>query len=134
MPRSHGVSHPCRRVLVVEDDREVLTAIGEYLEVAGIEGLLCPSGGDALALVDAGIEPPDVVLVDLSMDGVDGETVIERIRAAWPGVPVAAMSGHPRRRFAYLPPVDAYLEKPFELERLNDTLSALCAGGSAAEA
>jgi CheY-like chemotaxis protein len=63
------------------------------------------------------------------MPGMSGSDVLRRIEAEpeWAKIPVALMSGFPRGRFAYAPPAVEYLEKPFNLERLNDVLTKLCA-------
>jgi CheY-like chemotaxis protein len=126
-----GVPHPCDRVLVIEDDQDLLTAIGDFLTDAGIEPVLCRDGATALEYLRTG-PPPDTILLDLTLQGVSSEEILsrlagdERLRM----IPVAGMSGYPLRRYAYLPSMDAFLEKPFDLEQLNQALSELCSDGA----
>lgn len=121
------VSHPCKRVLVVEDDDDLLDSIAEYLVMEGIEPLLASTGDEALAVLRRG-PLPDALLLDLGMPGVPGTELLERLREepAWKAIPVAVMSGFSRHHFQYRPAPDDFLEKPFDLERLNASLSLLC--------
>jgi CheY-like chemotaxis protein len=127
MAKYQGVRHPCERVLAVEDDVDLLAAIGEFLRGEGIEAVLCATAGEAVAALEHG-PLPDVMLVDVGLGGTSGPELLARVRShpRWGRIPLAAMSGSPAGRYAYLPPVDEYLEKPFELDGLNETLSALC--------
>jgi two-component system, chemotaxis family, chemotaxis protein CheY len=121
------VSHPCKRVLVVEDDGDLLASISEFLVMEGIEPMLASTGDEALEALRRG-PLPDVILLDLGMPGVSGTELLERLKEedAWRAIPVAAMSGFARDHFQYLPTPDEYLEKPFDLERLNAALCSLC--------
>lgn len=117
-------------MLVVEDDEDVRLSITEFLELEGIEALAAASGTEALRALEE--EPlPDVILLDLGMPGMGGAELLERIREQprWAGLPVAVMTGFARDRFQYLAGVDEYIEKPFNLERLNQAISALCRRG-----
>jgi len=122
------MGHACRHILVAEDDPDLLAAIGEFLEAEGIEPTLCGSAAALVELVAAGRPRCDAILLDATLDGAPMDALLQRLRShpGWGEVPVAVMSGHPLRRFAYLP-ADAFLEKPFELDRLNDVLRRLCA-------
>ena len=50
----------------------------------------------AAALAEAGVLRPDVVIMDVSMPGLDGVDATRRLRAELPGVQVLALSSHPR--------------------------------------
>lgn len=120
------MAHPCRRVLVVEDDTDLRDAIREYLEAEGIEAVEAGTGDAALEAL-AAEPPPDVVLLDLNIPGLAGMQLLERIRAEprWARIPVAVMTGFSRSQFRYAP-ADEFLEKPFDLAQLNAALSSLC--------
>ena len=121
------MSHPCRRVLVVEDDDDVRASICEFLALEGIEPVAVAGGEEALAAL-ARPPPPDAILLDLGMPGMGGSELLERIRRQerWADIPVAVMTGFARNRFQYLAGADDYIEKPFDLERLNEAISRLC--------
>jgi len=130
-PRCDGdlknVSHPCKLVLVVEDDEDLLDSIAEFLALEDVEPILASTGVEALQVLERG-PLPDAILLDLGMPGVPGTELLDRLRenAAWRSIPVAVMSGFARDHFRYLPAADDFLEKPFDLERLNAALSKLC--------
>lgn len=107
------------RVLVVDDEPDVLLVVRIYLEAAGHETLLAADGERALERLAA--EPVDLVLLDVCMPVMDGWSVLEAIRARGGGTPVVVISGRPAegdlRRAFDLGAAD-YLEKPFGPEEL----------------
>ena len=121
------MAHPCERVLVVEDDDEVRESMVDYLVMEDIEAVSAATGDEALATLRRGPRP-DVILLDLSLPGMSGTDLLQRLKEepAWATIPVAVMSGYPRGRFGYVPPASEYLEKPFDLDRLNEAISRLC--------
>ncbi|MEW6765004.1 MAG: response regulator [Pseudomonadota bacterium] len=79
-----------RTVLVVDDhplNREVLA---QMLELGGIRVLQAEGGEEALALVAR--ECVDAILLDLHMPGMDGETVLQRLRERYPAIPVLMLT------------------------------------------
>lgn len=67
-----------RRVLVVEDERTLAGMVAAYLSQAGFTAELAHRGDDAVAAVRA--DPPDVVVLDLGLPGMDGIEVCRQIR------------------------------------------------------
>src|SRR2546430_14775056 len=65
------------RILVVDDDESVVHLMHEYFVRAGYRVDFAQHGGDALTLVQH--DPPDVVLLDITMPGMNGVEVLERI-------------------------------------------------------
>lgn len=81
------------RVILVEDDREVLAAIVQTFELEGFAVQACSSVGDALAA----LAPPDqeaVVVTDVRMPGRDGLELLDALRRADPDLPVILVTGH----------------------------------------
>ncbi len=80
-----------RRLLVVDDDPLVLDSIVEYLDDSGY---IVDRAGSAVEALNR-IEPAETELVvcDLKMPGMDGLTLLGKIRDQWPGVPVVVVSG-----------------------------------------
>ena len=79
------------RILVIDDEPEIVDAITEYFGDAGYEVRGALSGGDGLMLAE--IAPPSVVLLDLRMPGLSGIEVLERLQARWSRLPVIIVTG-----------------------------------------
>ena len=80
---------------MVDDEPDVLELIGDILSAAGHRVQGVPGGREALAAV-AG-EPPDLVITDLLMPGMNGLTVIREVLQRLPGTAIIAISGGDRR-------------------------------------
>ncbi|HZR10196.1 MAG TPA: ATP-binding protein [Myxococcales bacterium] len=114
------------RVLLVDDDPEILEATGQVLREWGYAVDAAPDGQIALEL--ARRSKPDLMLIDLLMPIMDGWTLIERLRKekVAPGVPVVVFSAdRDLRGAADRPQVDGALSKPFDLEELQDVVERL---------
>jgi DNA-binding NtrC family response regulator len=79
------------RVLVVDDDRAVRSALTLNLGRAGYEVDAVGSAEEALARLQQA--PADLVLSDVKMPGMDGHALLERLRARWPDLAVVIMTG-----------------------------------------
>ena len=114
------------RLLVVDDDRAILTLIGSIALGEGFDVSTTVDGADALQQLSA--RPADLALVDLKMPGVTGLDVLRAIRDVNARCHVVLMSGHATIDSAVeavkLGAMD-YLTKPFDLQRLRDLLSTV---------
>jgi CheY-like chemotaxis protein len=79
------------RVLVIDDDEETRTLVKRMLVGEGHQIEEAPDGAEGLRLFGRG--PPDVVLTDINMPGLDGHDVIAAIRVLHPDIPIIAISG-----------------------------------------
>jgi CheY-like chemotaxis protein len=118
------------RILLVEDDPALRTALADVLQERGYEVACAEHGADALAKLDHA-PPPSVILLDLAMPVMDGwsfRTVQRKDPrlAAIPTVVISASLANDPRALEGLDP-DAALAKPFTLERLIETVRRLCA-------
>lgn len=77
--------------LVVDDDAEVLAAIGTWLHVEDIDAVLAESAAEGFRAFDA--FSFDVGVVDIFMPKIDGLKAIRAFRSRAPGLPIIAMSG-----------------------------------------
>jgi two-component system KDP operon response regulator KdpE len=106
------------RILVVDDDRQLLRALRINLTTRGYQVELAPDGATALAM--AGRQPPDLVIVDLGLPDLDGVAVVEGIRG-WSKVPVIVLSARHQEQ-AKVQALDAgaddYVTKPFGMDEL----------------
>jgi DNA-binding response OmpR family regulator len=107
------------RVLVVDDDPTVSDVVRRYLEQDGFEVGLAADGLAALAAVQA--EPPDLVVLDLMLGGIDGLEVCRRLRRDRPDLPVVmltALGEEADRVIGLEVGADDYVTKPFSPREL----------------
>jgi two-component system response regulator HydG len=117
---------PRPRLLIVDDDRAILTLVGSIALKDGFDVTTAVNGEDALRQLAA--HPTDLVLLDLQMPGVTGIDVLRSISDVRHGCRVVLMSGHATIDSA----VEAvklgaedYFTKPFDLARLRQLLTVV---------
>jgi len=116
------------RVLVVEDEDVIRGLVDQVLRGEGYEVLLAADGDEAIEL--AGRNRVDVLLTDLTMPGIGGHELADRLRADAPELKVMFMSGFAEGNdfsTSSLPPATAFLEKPFTFTMLNERMRELIA-------
>ena len=122
------------RVLVVDDEPQILRALGINLRARGYEVDLAPDGERALDV--AARHHPDVVVLDLGLPGIDGVDVIRGLRG-WSQVPIVVLSVRDAEgdKVAALDAgADDYVTKPFGMDELLARLrAAVRRSASAAE-
>jgi two-component system KDP operon response regulator KdpE len=121
------------RILVVDDEPQILRALKTNLEARGYEVDLAPTGEAALAL--AARRHPDVVILDLGLPGLDGVDVIHGLRG-WTRVPIVVLSVREREadKVAALDAgADDYVTKPFGMDELLARLRAALRRAAPAE-
>ncbi len=105
------------KILIVDDDPDVLDLISALLDEEGFQTITCSDGLAALHTIAT--DCPTLAIIDLAMPIMTGYELIERLRQMPDQpLPVIAISSA-----MYAPPpdllqVDAYLAKPFDLEEL----------------
>ncbi len=107
-----------KRILVVDDEEPVLRSLRRILVASGYEALVAASGIQGLDL--ARKMPPDLILLDLSMPGMDGLAVCRELRQ-WSSAPIIVVSARGEERFkvhALDLGADDYLTKPFGSDEL----------------
>lgn len=118
-----------RKILVVDDDRAILTLVRRYLSGAGYSVVVTDSGSEGLMLVRE--SHPDLILVDSEMPGLDGHAVCRVLKkeAATQSIPVVIMSGARLKDTDVLAGfaggADDYVMKPFSLPVLAARLEAV---------
>ena len=111
-----------RHVLVVEDHEDAREAVRCLLEVRGHQVQVAADGPEAVATA-LGSAPPDVVLVDIGIPGMDGYEVARHIRAAEAGksMMLVAVTGYGQpahRQRALESGFDAHMVKPIDPDEL----------------
>jgi len=108
-----------RRVLVVDDEENVVHLVASALRFDGFETVTADNGNSALAAVAE--HDPDLVVLDVMMPGLDGQAVLQHLRAAGSVVPVIFLTARDTAadRVAGLRSgADDYVVKPFSVEEL----------------
>ena len=113
-------------ILVVDDDPRITDLVRRILAYAGYSVTTAATGDDALARTLE--RPPDAVVLDIMLPGLDGLEVTRRLRAAGDNVPILLLTGKdavPDRVTGLKTGADDYLVKPFAPEELVARLEAL---------
>ncbi len=105
-------------VLLVEDERKLRELVRNYLETAGLTVLSTGSGADAISL--AGSASPDLIILDLGLPDVPGETVAAELHgmSTTPILMLTAKSGEDNRIHGLELGADDYVTKPFSPREL----------------
>jgi two-component system response regulator MprA len=114
------------RILVVEDERSILSAIRRGMAFEGYAVDVAETGNQALDIVRDRL--PDLIVLDIMLPGIDGIEVCRRIRAAGEDVPILMLTARDeiQDRVAGLDAgADDYLIKPFAFEELLARVRAL---------
>jgi len=116
---------PSGRVLVVDDDPQILRAVRTTLHAHGFDVLSAGNGETALdVLTDAGV---DLVILDLGLPGIEGHEVIRRVRG-WSDVPIIVLSvreSQDDKVQAFEAGADDYVTKPFGMPELLARMRAV---------
>ena len=118
-------------ILVAEDEASVREMIALVLRTHGFRVRLCADGVEAMAAIDDGSHI-DAALLDLRMPRASGSQVVEHIRrhdhhASLPVVAMSAYNDDQQAREVIATGADAFLAKPFTVDELTSTLTALIA-------
>lgn len=116
------------RVLIVDDDPDIVESIQTILEMEGYAVLTASDGRGALEILRRS-EPPDLILLDLMMPGMNGaEFRAEQLRdPALSDIPVVAISGDGRVQAKAAALAVRGLAKPIALDTLLETVKSHCA-------
>lgn len=116
------------RILVVEDDRDIAELVGRYLEKSGFEVDILCSGTQALTSIST--KPPNLLILDLMLPGLDGLEICRSIRSsaatrAIPIIMLTARAEEAERIKGLEIGADDYIAKPFSPNELVARVRAL---------
>ncbi|MBN2476833.1 MAG: response regulator [Pirellulales bacterium] len=118
-----------KRILLVDDDREIVESIKVALEANGYEILVARDGNQGLAMAER--EDPDLVILDMMMPKRSGFLVLEKLRRTRPiplrVIMITANEGSRHKAYAEMLGVDDYVRKPFAMDRLLQSVGRLLA-------
>lgn len=120
------------KVLVVDDEPNIVLSLEFLMEQAGFEVVTAEDGEQALARVND--TQPDLLLLDISLPGMSGFDVLERLRseAATAHLIIIMLTAHGRdveREKGMALGADDYITKPFSTQALVEKVKALLVGG-----
>ena len=116
-----------KRVLIVDDDNEIVESVRFALEQKNYQVLVARDGNQGLAMAER--EDPDLVILDMMMPKRSGFLVLEKLRRTRP-VPlrvimITANEGSRHKAYAEMLGVDDYIRKPFAMDRLMESVTRL---------
>jgi CheY-like chemotaxis protein len=114
-------------ILIIEDNERNLKLVRDVLQFNGFQTAEARTAEDGLALATA--SPPDLVLLDLQLPGIDGMEAFRQLRGSPPtaGVPVVAVTAlamKDDRERVLRAGFDGYLEKPISVRELPSQVRA----------
>jgi len=111
-----------KHIVVLEDNLATLNMVSRMLESAGYR--VTPTADGETVIKEARTDPPDLLVCDLAMPGVDGFDVIRQLRMSHPQLPIIAVSGlgADKGRVAIDTGASAFLEKPVDEDRLLEEI------------
>jgi DNA-binding response OmpR family regulator len=115
-----------KTILLIDDDPEILASMRTVLETRGYRTVTANDGNSGLAAAER--ESPDLIVVDMMMPKKSGFLVVEKVKRrpnAPPMIMITANEGSRHRAYAELLGIDAYLRKPFAMERLVEEVQRL---------
>jgi DNA-binding response OmpR family regulator len=120
---------PGKRVLLVDDDPEIIESIRYALESRGYQIFIARDGNQGLAMAER--ENPDLVILDMMMPKRSGFLVLEKLRRNGQTpvkvIMITANEGSRHKAYAEMLGVDDYIRKPFAMEKLVDAVERLLA-------
>lgn len=130
---SFSMSQKIRPIaLLIEDDDDMIAMLRLFLEAEGYRVRVVYNGVHALQLIESMIELPNIVILDVLLPGIDGFTVLERLRhrPIWAAVPVIMVTSCSEENDvsrAVAVGANDYIVKPFHPRVLISRIQALLA-------
>jgi DNA-binding response OmpR family regulator len=116
-----------KRILLVDDDAEIVESLRLALEAQSYEVLIARDGNQGLALIER--ENPDLIILDMMMPKRSGFLVLERLKRLGEKkhriIMITANEGNRHKAYAEMLGVDDYVRKPFPMDRLIQSVQRL---------
>lgn len=115
------------KILIVDDDPDLILILGHVLNRAGYEVISAESGREGLEKVDK--EKPDIVILDIMMPDMNGWEVCRNIKEVYPDIPVAMCSvlsgSHDIEKSLNYAGADEHITKPLSFNEVLETVRSL---------
>ena len=115
---------PKEHILIVDDEKNIVSSLTGILTDEGYEVSKTGDGVEALEIIQE--DPPDLVLLDIWLPGMDGIEVLKTVKAYHPEIEVVIMSGHGTIDTAVKATklgAQDFIEKPFSLDRITQSIA-----------
>lgn len=118
-----------KKILLVDDDPEIIESVRYALETNGYDVVIARDGNQALALAER--ESPDLMILDMMMPKRSGFLVLEQLRRQFelplPVIMITGNEGNRHQAYAELLGVSEYIHKPFAMEKLLSAVARFLA-------
>ena len=118
-----------KKILVVDDDPDILDALRFMLEDAGYEVTTSEKGDYAENLHDTNGGLPDVIILDVLLSGKDGRLICQKLKGQdeTRHIPIIMISAHPNARQSVTAVgADDFVAKPFDMDELLVKIAKYC--------
>lgn len=120
-------SSNAKRILLVDDDAEIIESLRYALSAKGYEVIVARDGNQGMNTAER--ENPDLVILDMMMPKRSGFLVLEKLRKTADDnmriIMITANEGSRHKAYAEMLGVDDYIRKPFAMDRLLDAVNRL---------
>lgn len=116
-----------KKIIIVDDDTAILDSLSMILDFEGFTVCACERGSEILPYLES-VSRPDVIVLDIWLSGEDGRDICKQLKAneSTKNIPVVMMSAARDLEItAYDSGATAFIAKPFEMEKVVDTLYQL---------
>jgi len=126
-----------KRILLVDDDPDILTSLQAAFETTGAVIDVAANGNKAVEACEANV--PDLIVLDMMLPGRSGFLVLEKVKAKKPRnekpfvIMITGNQGGRHKMFAESLGVSEYFNKPVKLDKLITTAERLLGGAPAAK-
>ncbi|MBI3722612.1 response regulator, partial [bacterium] len=127
-PRPTGIHRGTEKILLVEDDESVRSLVQTVLAQQGYAVIEATTGNDALRLWQESGSDVDLVVTDVVMPEMGGDSLVKQLRAVHPKVRVLFMSGYTQSgivKHGVLVPETEFIQKPFTPASLMQKVRAV---------
>ncbi len=107
------------RILLVDDEQEFVLTLAERLQMRDMDSYAAFDGPTALEQVRS--HPPQILIIDLKMPGMDGIQVLKQVKQTHPGIQIIILTGHGSEQDkinCMNLGASAYFQKPVDIDRL----------------
>lgn len=124
-PTAHDAGKAAKHVLVIDDDAEIVESIKAALKLEGLRVSVARDGNQGLAITET--EKIDLLILDMMMPKRSGFLVLEWLRQSnqdpFPVIMITGNEGIRHREYAELLGVDDYINKPFTMDQLINSVN-----------
>ncbi len=114
------------RILIVDDDTNLLDLMVETLQAIGYQAVGVPDGINALDILKS--ESFDLMISDIKMPGLDGIGLLKKVRRYYPKLPVLFITGYSTAEMIGRASADGFLAKPFRISHIEELIEDTLAG------